>query len=256
MQTEDKGLDTPLMLTLVYTQGEILASKRVRYDDLIETGFDEKILAERLMRQHKLICAAIRAGRLGELKKMSERESASRSPTRKKPSASQPPPVLETAPPIKPEVVVKEEVVDQKPAPPPRSRQRLPPPLHRPSVRVAPVSKPEPVPVLVPPATVTGASMHLVLVDEKNYRGGDRLMLRVRVEAGDNQKHVIPGAEVIVKILGSTFRPLIYQSQTGTDGIAVFRTELPHFLSGRAAILIRAAAGGVEAELRRIIQQG
>lgn len=81
-------------------------------------------------------------------------------------------------------------------------------------------------------------------------------MLRVRVEDGADKKQVISGAEVIAKILGSTFRPLIYQSQTGTDGIAHFRTELPHFRSGRAAILIRATAGGIEAELRRIIQQG
>ena len=64
VQTEDKGLDSPLLLSLVYSGGAILASKRSRYDDLIASGFDEKILAERLQRQHKLICAAIRAGRI------------------------------------------------------------------------------------------------------------------------------------------------------------------------------------------------
>ena len=66
----------------------------------------------------------------------------------------------------------------------------------------------------------------------------------------------IPDAEVTVKILGSTFRPLIYPLRTGADGIAFVRAALPHFKTGRAAILVRAVAYGYEAELRRIIQQG
>ncbi|HYJ47620.1 MAG TPA: hypothetical protein VEV81_13480, partial [Pyrinomonadaceae bacterium] len=78
VQTEDKGLKSPLLLSLVYVGGTILASKRTPYDDLVATGFDEKVLAERLQRQHKLICAAIRAGRIEDLKKQTERESASR----------------------------------------------------------------------------------------------------------------------------------------------------------------------------------
>src|SRR5918997_2357750 len=59
VQTEDKGLDSPLILSLVYVGGTILASKRTHYHDLITSGFDENILAARLQRQHKLICAAI-----------------------------------------------------------------------------------------------------------------------------------------------------------------------------------------------------
>ena len=76
VQTEDKGLENPLILSLVYVGGAILASKRTPYDDLIEQGFNEKTLAERLQRQHKLLCAAVRAGRVDELKRMSERYPA------------------------------------------------------------------------------------------------------------------------------------------------------------------------------------
>ena len=72
VQTEDKGVKTPLILSLVYVGGAIIASKRTPYSDLIESGFDEKALAERLQRQHKLICAAIRAGRVDDLKKMGD----------------------------------------------------------------------------------------------------------------------------------------------------------------------------------------
>ena len=61
VQTEDKGLDSPLILSLVYVGGAIIASKRTPYDDLVSSGYDEKALTERLQRQHKLICAAIRS---------------------------------------------------------------------------------------------------------------------------------------------------------------------------------------------------
>ncbi len=70
VQTEDKGLDSPLILSLVYVGGAIIASKRTPYEDLVASGYDEKVLTERLQRQHKLICAAIRSGRVEELKRM------------------------------------------------------------------------------------------------------------------------------------------------------------------------------------------
>ena len=42
VQTEDKGLDSPLILSLVYSGGAILASKRSRYEDLIAAGLTKK----------------------------------------------------------------------------------------------------------------------------------------------------------------------------------------------------------------------
>jgi hypothetical protein len=76
VQTEDKGLQTPMILTLLYVGGAILASKRTPYDDLVTSGFDADVLRKRLERQHKLICAAVHAGRIEELKRMGEREPA------------------------------------------------------------------------------------------------------------------------------------------------------------------------------------
>ena len=73
VQTEDKGLDTPIILSLVYVGGAILASKRAPYEDLIAQGFSDEVLAERLKRQHRLICAAINSGRIEDLKRMSPR---------------------------------------------------------------------------------------------------------------------------------------------------------------------------------------
>src|SRR5215211_4018411 len=78
VQTEDKGVETPLILSLVYDRGTILASKRSPYDDLLSGEFDETQLAERLQKQHQLICAAIKAGRIEDLRRMTMKESASK----------------------------------------------------------------------------------------------------------------------------------------------------------------------------------
>ena len=78
VQTEDKGVATPLILSLVYNRGTILASKRSPYDDLLLPTFNEKALTERLQKQHTLMCAAVRAGRLDDLKRMTAKESAAR----------------------------------------------------------------------------------------------------------------------------------------------------------------------------------
>ena len=78
VQTEDKGVKTPLILSLVYDRGTILASKRSAYNDLLVGVFDEKILAERLQKQHNLICAAVRNGRIEDLKRMAAKEAASK----------------------------------------------------------------------------------------------------------------------------------------------------------------------------------
>jgi hypothetical protein len=115
VQTEDKGTNTPVIVSLVYIGGEILASKRSPYNDLIASGFTEAALAERLKRQHRLICAAINAGRLEELKRRAtpaaepatsqateqaaEPEAAGEEPVEELPRAEQPliPPVVQPA---------------------------------------------------------------------------------------------------------------------------------------------------------------
>ena len=74
VQTEDKGLRSRLIVSLVYDKGTILASKRASYEDLADSNFDEKVLTERLNRQHQLICKAVSAGRIDELKAMAAKD--------------------------------------------------------------------------------------------------------------------------------------------------------------------------------------
>lgn len=250
VQTEDKGLDSPLILSLVYSGGAILASKRSHYDDLIASGFSEERLAERLKRQHRLICAAIHAGRIEELKRMGQTGplSLSQAPV-KAPETKAPPP---------PE--------PQSPADSAPSFSAAPPAEAEPSA--------EPIVSAAPPASAytvhdhrresplgelpkVGEGLRVRLIDERPFHSGDSLTLKILVSHySGNQESPVNNAAVSVKVLGTTFRPQIYSVKTQRDGIANVSAKVPKFTSGRAAILIRVTAGSDETEMRRVIQAG
>ena len=97
--------------------------------------------------------------------------------------------------------------------------------------------------------------LQLSLVDEKKFVAGEFVKIHVHVGRGGDPAGVVRGAAVTLKVLGSSFRPLIFTEKTGSDGVATFYTMLPYFTSGRAAILVSATANSHRAELRRIIHQ-
>lgn len=285
VQTEDKGLKSPLILSLVYVGGTILASKRTPYEDLISAGYDEKVLAERLNRQHKLICAAIHAGRIEDLKRQTERDAGARA---KPAETARQEPVPETAPPEPTPAPEAEPPPPPPPAPAPPPQQTAAPP----NMILVSNAEDEPVPVFRPPAPpppppafeefATGPTPHapaasehvdysrvvdyygsiseveelqVSFVDEKKFVAGEFVKIHVYVGRGDGPAGGVQGAAVTLKVLGSSFRPLIFTEKTGADGVATFYTMLPYFTSGRAAILVSATADGHRAELRRIIHQ-
>lgn len=348
VQTEDKGLETPLILSLVYNRGTILASKRVTYDDLLAAGFDEKALAERLQKQHKTICAAVRAGRIEELKLMTAKDSARQKAQRieTKPPVVKAEPITQqivvsenniyvTNPPLAPKIEPKIQINRAAPpaissAPPsspptaaanPKTTANGAPPnfsvtgarkladlidqakaqTENPAERViqpiktaaAPPEKiiPKPRQELVLPIKsrvyegelITGNfeiieeepiieavqiltdfgkpeapktdKLQIEFMTETVFKGGDRKTVSIFVHRGGQNKGA-PSAQIMVKVLGSSFRPLIFHAKTDSNGVATVHLQLPHFRSGRAAILVRAISGSEEAELRRVVAHG
>jgi hypothetical protein len=355
VQTEDKGLDTPLILSLVYVGGAIIASKRTLYEDLISTGFDEKVLTERLQRQHKLICAAIKAGRVEELKRMgsagangeeaAKAGQAQSAEGRTKPAGSR----RKKAAPPQPRVEADAEVEDKskevranksepgeskaveekalegerldvdsstaveestvaparnlvgrtgvedvvaplefgadflsnlsdeisalgdafqsRPASAPETAG-APEIVEEPPVEVVPaetvtiepeVLKVEPLPFAfrgAPAALEPPEELYLSLLDDEgDFRAGQLATIKVHVGRGAYGRAPVAGASVTVKVLGTTFRPLILTTDTDERGLAIVRALLPRFHSGRAALIIRATSGEEFSELRRIIHQ-
>jgi hypothetical protein len=64
VQTEDRGQGNPLIESLVYVSGEILASRRTEYRELVDAGADRTSIQTLMERQHRAIVEAIRNGRI------------------------------------------------------------------------------------------------------------------------------------------------------------------------------------------------
>lgn len=240
VQTEDKGIESPLILSLVYSGGTILASKRSRYEDLIAAGFSDEVLAERLRRQHRLICAAIHAGRVDELKRMG--------------GVAEPDP--QTASADAPQTAASEM---KQPDTGDKARAKdIPPPAILPKPPVAPAAAytvHDPRRQLLAELEKMEKGLRLSLLDEHDFHGGDLPTLRIKVSyVSGNDEKPLSGVTVSVKVLGTTFKPQIYSMKTQHDGVAKISAQIPEFTSGRAAILIRVVSNGAEIELRRVIQ--
>ena len=267
VQTEDKGLKTPLILSLVYVGGTIIASKRTPYADLVESGFDEGTLTERLQRQHKLICAAIRAGRVDDLKKMSGPPTAEAEPSpngarkkseKKKEAERKEAAKAEAA---KAEATRTEEAEAPETEAAPAAETVAPEPVAEEvvaePVEVAALEQVEEW-VEAMPVEILEAEEELYLTlleDEGEFRAGQLATIKVQVGHGAYGQRPAMDASVTIKVLGTSFRPLILSTRTDHEGVAVVRALLPRFTSGRAAVIIRAASGANVAELRRIIHQ-
>jgi hypothetical protein len=246
VQTEDKGVSAGVIMSLVYNKGTILASKRVSYEDLTAAGdLDEKILAARVSRQHKLICAAVQAGRIEDLKKMAAKKAASE-------SERQPETIT---------VVAEAEKVPANGFVPPN----VPDPFDNipiidgveiieeheilPSEAVAVVSE------LSGQERGSHSRLNIQLLSEPKFKGGDRRTVNLLVCRGTDNK-VVSDAQIMVKVLGSSFRPVIFHARSDANGLANVHLQLPKFNAGRAALLVRAIADGEEIELRRIVTPG
>ncbi len=316
VQTEDKGVETPLILSLVYNRGTILASKRSPYNDLVQSGFDEQILADRLQKQHKLICAAVRAGRIEDLKQMTAREAALKREAaanghapvakplqnvpkvqnvqkaqiqtlqpltaQKAPTFTNPPVRQEVKPPLPPEVKPTPNEVKKPFAPAiPQPKESFVPAIPQPKeeliwdlpleiiddefivdvgniVEAETILAADAVEVITDlnntSPTIKKPNLEIEFLNETVFKAGERKTLNIRVYRGSSQ-NFIREAQVMVKVLGSSFRPLIFHARTNEQGVAVVHLQLPQFRSGRGAILVRAISDGEEAELRQIVKQ-
>jgi len=251
VQTEDKGLDAALVVSQVYRNGTIIATKRLQYGDLVNGTVDTSALAARLKKQHRLICAAIQTGRVDDLIALSQREAATgkRSKKRQKAGAS-----------VSNGTALK---LDEPPIPIPAVEEMPIRPIDPPVVPVVGVIDVKEDVVLPPDAVAVVSQMAgkerpvhhklcLDLVNESPFKSGEQKMVTFMVSRGTDRK-VVDDAKIQVKILGSNFRPQILHTVTDRNGLAKLEIELPKFSSGRAAILIRASSHGEEVELRRPI---
>lgn len=280
VQTEDKGMKRPVIVSLVYNGGTILASKRSPYEDLLKANFSETALAERLNKQHRLICAAVQAGRIDDLRKMTARETAARNqpavpaeappvPAPSEALLSRDPSIAEPRP-SKPEAASLVEFNEREsPIPKPAASATdaiddigL---IDEPIIDAVTIIEDDillipddAVEIIGEPAFIERPGHNKLCIEilgDARFKGGERKTVSFMVSRGTSRK-VVSGAEIMVKILGSSFRPVIFHALTDENGVAAINLQLPSFTTGRAAFLVRAINGGEETEVRRSIAHG
>lgn len=101
VQTEDKGIKTPIILSLVYRAGTILAAKRTSYENHIHDGvIDEAAVTQLLNKQHNILVAAVKSGKSEKLAAMSRQQNETKTEEVPTPSIEVPVPVATVPAPV------------------------------------------------------------------------------------------------------------------------------------------------------------
>jgi hypothetical protein len=262
VQTEDRRTDDPAFESLVYVGGSIVAKKLTPYSDKLSEGATEATLASLLKRQHHVIIAAIKAGRIEDLIRYSRKGARE---GQKKPATAELTRVPDAS------ITSRKEDASggtvRPVAPPPVVAAKPGPSAERGSgARGSGKLK-----FAVPASPAAGDSGMLNLdqvISDYKERGEVKLELRVlapdsfiagksiglRVQVTHNAKPEFD-AIVTVKIIGTAFKPQVVIGRVGRDGVASFSLAVPAFSAGTAAIVIEARSGNGRGELKNLIRR-
>ncbi len=240
VQTEDKGRLNPIIESLVYMRGAILVAKRTSYAKELENGLPEERLQAMLEKQHRTILAVINAGRIQELVEKLGKPRKEELTTYSPPPT---PPLPPTLPEVLPHILTKD------------------PPANLPS---SVISKSESQPLFAEfdldkiifdylQTDAEEEKVEIRLHGNTDFYAGDVVILQIEVVRGKTQP--LAGIPIIVKIIGTSFKPQIYSGRTGPDGIAVMPVVLPNFTAGSAAVVVQSSSEVGDAEVKHLIRR-
>ncbi len=260
VQTEDKGLHSPIILSLVYRAGTILAAKRTAYTNLIQDGVvDEVAVAQILNRQHQILVAAIQSGKSGKLVELS-RQQGVRKITALPESRSA---AAVVQPQRKPVVSPTATQVTAVPARPPKTSKPAPPPaitraVVTPQVRAVPDSRTvealtfDQIIVGYLQNTPASEQLRIEILYPSKFRAGDEVTVRAAILSGGLNPTY--GASVKLQILGTKIEAQTWTGRTDFQGLVSFHVKIPVFTLGAAALILLAQApNGQEAEAKFMI---
>jgi len=110
VQTEDGGADSPSITSLLYHQGEILASRKTNYADILKAHCLDEVVRELMMEQHKQIIRDLMQGKL-DLANAPREAAYQPAPAQKAAPVKEAPPTPKSAPP-EPQEEIKEKSLD------------------------------------------------------------------------------------------------------------------------------------------------
>lgn len=259
VQTEDKGDANPIILSLVYVRGAILAAKRTSYAKELQSGLTEQQLQSMLEKQHRTILAVIKAGRIQELvEKLSKQKSSDEDAVAEAPKA----PSFPVAPPIPiptiPTPQIPNQIVSKSFE---VSTPGIPQPVNNWEQNVSksntqPLFAEFDLDKIIFDYLQTDSQEEKVEINlrgTKDFYAGESVLLQVEVSLANMQ--ALANIPVIVKVIGTAFKPQIYSGRTGPDGVAIMPVNLPQFAAGSAAIVIQSTSDYGEAEVKHLIRR-
>lgn len=245
VQTEDKGLSNPFIESLVYVGGQVLASKRSSYSELLNEGKEEKDIVALMDHQHRTMIAAIRHGKLDAKLQalLAGKQTGAFESTKTSTAAGG---------------SVGDTGTIARPAPAPAAPAPPPPP--------APAARPLPPPaaparertldqVILEYLTNEADQEQLVLLveEQEQVELGGQARLAVRTRSSKSGLPVV-GSQVSVRMISTVADPrVLFSTRTDDDGLAVMTFEIPAIGRGTAALIITAVSGIGRAELKHLL---
>jgi hypothetical protein len=270
VQTEDKGVRNPLILSLIYVKGTILDAFRIRYQDFLASDrFSEALLQKILEFQHRQIVGAIKRGKYQKgmaLEDFVEGDfvfrltSVAEPTTERKPEPAVP---VVSAPPPTPPAGVEASETKLPPAglPPDKVPPVLPvaPNRIRPSLSSLQVAEPEAKgsqgPLAVDISEVPGdEGIEICVEGSKDYVAGEQVDLQLYVQSRQGRMR-LENVQVVIKLIGTTFSPRLYAGKTDRFGCLRMNFSLPTFSGGSAALIVQVSTSIGNDEVKYLVRR-
>ncbi len=248
IQTEDKGEANPYVESLVYVGGEILATKKTSYAEVVKEGRDDHAIQDLMEQQHRTMIAAIQRGRFdgpngsiqipeGMAPTVPELGPPPKRPSRASSSAAAKA-AKAGAPPAAPEEEKAEKNESTAPRGTPggaggagdRSLDQM----------ILDYLSSDDVP----------DEVAVTLSPSPDFQAGRPVQTRLKAVTGSPPRPV-SGAVVQVRILSTSARAsTVFQGRTASDGSCPISFMIPANPNGTAAAVIRVTAPNASAEVQ------
>jgi hypothetical protein len=288
VQTEDRGQEHPFFESLVYVGGTIVAKKRTPYGEQVDQGATEEAIAVQLRRQHQVVIAAIKAGRIedlirhteeGRVAEIEHQATIAKGGGLKARITQEPAPIAPAPNQIAPGNITPSQAtpprtaVQSAPAAPPRAEAALPMPQatgSKPLTAERQGLPPQPTGGRTPGSSgkiglnldqvisdylkrsSEQGKLDLKVISPNVFIAGKSISLKVRVSRAEALE---AEAIVTVKVIGTAFKPQVYMARADRHGVSTFNITLPPFSAGTAAIVIEAQSNRGRGELKHLIRR-
>jgi hypothetical protein len=279
VQTEDKGISNPFIESLVYVGGQVLASKRASYAEMIAEGKEEKDIVALMDHQHRTMIAAIRHGKLDAkfAALAASRQTGQHavigasSPTSGQPLVGRmlPPTIAMPVPPPPSVRIDGGETVARGGV----SSETLARPSTGAVASLTPDTPLEPIPpVMARPARPTGPErtldqvileyltseadqeqLVLLLEEERDLVLGARATLVLRASSSKSGQ-AVAGTQISVRMISTVVEPRVLAvGRTDDRGVLALGFDIPQVGRGTSALIINAVSSIGRAELKHLL---